>query len=429
MEYKDNPHFCLLPFMALNTRPNGGIKPCSDVMEMPPIKKDTTEETLIDSKNEYHNLTKDSLNDVWNSEFMRNFRLNRAAGKYSKFCETCYQQEINGLESKRQTVIKKYYNHNKHLIDEAVNNNGYMKTMPVWWELRLSSICNESCRMCIPQTSSKMREEFLNFKDELPYSIQQNTIISIKNFEKFGYLGDNKNFIDQIYNNLPNIKYLELHGGEPTVDKNLWNVIEYIVNSGHANHIHLHVHTNIHALKPKHIELWNRFNTGWIGVSIDAFGEENEYIRYGSSWIKIEENLKLLNGLGAHWVKYITTTVMNYNCCTIHKLVDWYITYIQLYNMHDLKWQCWTLTIPELMRPEHIPLSIRKKAISKIEKLKGKHTSHTDYYIDNVIKILKSEYTPKIDSFKEFEEYTKILDKKRNQSFTKTFPHYNEVFN
>lgn len=427
MEYKNNPHFCLLPFMALNTRPNGGVKPCSDVMNMPPIKKNTTEVSLLDSNNDYHNLTKENLESVWNGEFMRDFRLNRAAGKYSEFCKTCYQQEINGLESKRQTVIKKYYDANKHLVSEAVENNGYMKTMPVWWELRLSSICNESCRMCIPQTSSKMREEFSTYKDELPESIKQNTVISIKNFEKFGYLGDNANFIDQIYDNLPNIKYLELHGGEPTVDKNLWNVLEHIVTSGHSSHIHIHVHTNIHSLKKKHIELWNQFKTGWIGVSIDAYNEENEYIRYGSTWSKIEENLKLLNGLGQHWTKYITTTVMNYNCCTIHRLVDWYIEYSKQNNMHDLKWQCWTLTIPELMRPEHIPLSIREKSIPLIENLKGKHSKETDQYIDNVIKILKSKYVPLKSSFDEFLHYTKVLDKKRNQSCSEVFPHLREI--
>ena len=37
------------------------------------------------------------------------------------------------------------------------------------------------------------------------------------------------------------------------------------------------MHTNIHALKPRHIELWDNFKSGWIGVSIDAFGDENEY--------------------------------------------------------------------------------------------------------------------------------------------------------
>jgi len=428
MEYKDNKYFCLLPFMALNTRPNGGVKPCSDVMDMPPIKRNTNEKTVVASTNKHHNLTEESLEEVWNGEFMRDFRLNRLKGKYSKFCETCYQQETNNIQSKRQTVIKKYYNDNKHLVDEAVENNGFMKTMPVWWELRLSSICNEACRMCIPQTSSKMREEFSQYVDELPPTIKKNTEVAVWNFNKFGYLGDNDAFIQQLYDNLENIKYLELHGGEPTNDKNLWKVVQHIVDTGHSKHMHIHVHTNIHALKKHHVALWDQFKSGWIGVSIDAYGEENEYIRYGSKWDKIEENLKLLNVLGSHWSKYITSTVMNYNCCSMHRLIEWYIEYTKKHQMDELKWQCWPLTIPALMRPEHIPKNIRLNSIDHLLKLKGTHTDHTDHYIDSVINILKSEHIPHNGSYEEFINYTKILDQRRGQNVAEIFPHFKEIF-
>jgi hypothetical protein len=51
------------------------------------------------------------------------------------------------------------------------------------------------------------------------------------------------------------------------------------------------------------------FRTGWIGISIDAYGDENEYIRYGSKWSAIENNLKLVKGLGNHWTKWVTSSV------------------------------------------------------------------------------------------------------------------------
>ena len=74
MEYKDNSKFCLMPFITLNTRPNGQVKPCSQVMGMPGIKKDTTVETILDSKNRACNLTKDTVEEIWNSEFLKDFR-------------------------------------------------------------------------------------------------------------------------------------------------------------------------------------------------------------------------------------------------------------------------------------------------------------------------------------------------------------------
>jgi len=428
MSCKDNPKFCLLPFMTLNSRPNGQVKPCSQVMDMPPIKKNSTEDNILEQPADYWNLTKDSVEDIWNSDFMRDYRMKKIRGEYIPFCETCYQEDANGAMSKRQAVINKHYDDNKHLIDEAIANNGYMHTKPVWWELRLSSICNEACRMCIPQTSSKMREEFAKFKDELPDSVMKNTETAVLNFNKFGYLGDSDYFLNQLFENLADIKYIELHGGEPTNDKRLWTVIEKIVESGHSDHIHIHVHTNIHALKQRHIDLWDKFQSGWIGVSIDAYKEENDYIRHGSDWTKIEENLKLLNGLGNHWKKWITSTVMVYNCCTMHKLIEWFIDYTNEHNMQDLWWRSDPVTSPNLMRIEHVPLSKRLEAIEKLRPLTEKIDSKSLDGLETLMKYLSSSQIPKPGSKQELIKYTKVLDQKRNQSLSKTFPHLKEVF-
>lgn len=424
MNYKSNCKFCLMPFITLNTRPNGQVKPCSQVMDMPGIKKETTSETILESKNDFLNLTKDSVEDIWNSEFMRDFRMKKIKGEYIKFCETCYQEDAMGAKSKRVSVIDKFYEDNKHLVEEAHMNNGYMKTKPVWWEMRLSSICNQACRMCIPQTSSKMRQEFEKFAHELPEGQRKNTETAVKQFNLHGYLGDSEFFLEQFYEALPDMKYLELHGGEPTNDKRLWQVVEKIVETGHNKHIHIHVHTNIHALKPRHIELWDNFKSGWIGVSIDAFGDENEYIRHGSSWKKIEENLKMLNGLGSHWQKWVTSSVMAYNCLTMHKLIDWFNNYVKQHDMKDLWWRMDPVTNPNLMRIEHIPLDLRIKAIDPLSKLLNKTACEvTRESIEVLMKTLTSEQKPTQGSFQELVDYTKVLDIKRNQNLYEVFPH------
>jgi hypothetical protein len=430
MEYKNNPKFCLMPFITLNTRPNGQVKPCSQVMDMPAIKINSTVDNILESKEDYLNLTKNSVEEIWNSEFHRDFRMKKINGEYIQFCETCYQEDAIGTDSKRRAVIEQFYEDNKHLVEEAHKNNGRMTTTPVWWEMRLSSICNQACRMCIPQTSSKMREEFKNFKDELPDSVKRNTETAILQFDKFGYLGNSDFFLEQFYQSLPDIKYLELHGGEPTNDKKLWEVVENIVKSGHQSHIHIHVHTNIHALKPRHIELWNNFKSGWIGISIDAYAEENEYIRHGSKWNKIEENLKLINGLGNHWTKWITSSVMVYNSCTMHRLIDWFIKYTKENNINNLHWRMDPVTNPNLMRIEHVPLEQRIEA-SKLLKQFLTEDIHdiTKHSIEQLINSLNSTQTPKSGSYEELIHYTKVLDIKRNQDVRKTFPHLKEIFN
>ena len=418
-----------MPFITLNTRPNGQVKPCSQVMDMPGIKKDTTVETILESKNRACNLTKDSVEEIWNSEFLKDFRMKKINNEYIKFCETCYQEDSMGVASKRQSVIDAYYEDNKHLIDEAKANNGMMTTMPVWWELRLSSICNQACRMCIPQTSSKMRDEFAKFVDELPLSVKKNTEAAIIQYNSHGYLGESEFFLNQFWENIDDIKYLELHGGEPTADKTLWELVEKVVNTGHSKHIHVHVHTNIHSLQQRHIELWDQFRTGWIGISIDAYGIENEYIRHGSKWSTIENNLKLLKGLGSHWTKWVTSSVMAYNSCTMHRLIDWFIDYSNDNELHDLWWRMDPVTNPNLMRLEHIPIELRLAAIDKLTPLVDKaNNEETKNSINDLISALRSNEMPTAGSYEEFIEYTKILDIKRNQNVLEVFPHLNEVF-
>lgn len=429
MEYKDKPKFCLMPFITLNTRPNGQVKPCSQVMDMPGIKKDTTVETILESKNRPCNLTKDSVEEIWNSKFLKDFRMKKINNEYIKFCETCYQEDSMGVASKRQAVLDAYYEDNKHLIEEAKENNGMMSTMPVWWELRLSSICNEACRMCIPQTSSKMRDEFAKFTNELPPSVKKNTEAAIIQYNSHGYLGESEFFLNQFWENISDIKYLELHGGEPTADKTLWELVEKVVSSGHSKHIHVHVHTNIHSLQQRHIELWDQFRTGWIGISIDAYGEENEYIRHGSKWSAIENNLKLVKGLGNHWTKWVTSSVMAYNSCTMHKLINWFIEYVRDNEIDNLWWRMDPVTNPNLMRIEHIPMQLRLEAIDKLTTLIDKSTDQkTKNSIQDLMSALRSTELPTKGSYEELIEYTKVLDTKRNQNVLEVFPHLKEIF-
>lgn len=429
MEYKDKSKFCLMPFITLNTRPNGQVKPCSQVMDMPGIKKDTTVETILESKNRPCNLTKDSVEEIWNSEFLKDFRMKKINNEYIKFCETCYQEDSMGVTSKRQSVLNAYYKDNKHLIDEAKENNGMMSTMPVWWELRLSSICNEACRMCIPQTSSKMRDEFAKFSNELPPSVKKNTEAAIIQYNSHGYLGESEFFLNQFWENISDIKYLELHGGEPTADKTLWELVEKVVSSGHSKHIHVHVHTNIHSLQQRHIELWDQFRTGWIGISIDAYGEENEYIRHGSKWSAIENNLKLVKGLGNHWTKWVTSSVMAYNSCTMHKLIDWFIEYVRDNEIDNLWWRMDPVTNPNLMRIEHIPMQLRLEAMEKLTTLIDKSTDQeTKNSIQDLMSALRSTELPTKGSYEELIEYTNVLDTKRNQNVLAVFPHLKEIF-
>ena len=58
-------------------------------------------------------------------------------------------------------------------------NNGYMKTKPVWWEMRSSSICNAMQNVYIPDSVNAL-QEFEKFAHELPEGQRKNTETAVK---------------------------------------------------------------------------------------------------------------------------------------------------------------------------------------------------------------------------------------------------------
>jgi hypothetical protein len=431
-DYKNVPGFCLLPFTTLSTRNSGGAKVCSEATNSSLIKKIASEEMHdhITAGYPMYNLTRDPVEQLWNSRFLKTFRMNRIDGKYSPFCETCYQQEAVGIESKRQIVLNKHYEKYKHLVEEADKNEGAISTMPVWWELRVSDVCNEACRYCVPHSSDKMRKEYTAIHDQLTPALQEVTNQANLNIKKFGELGSNQSFKDTFYNNLKDISVIELHGGEPTANKHTMDIIDHVVDSGHAAHIHMIIHTNIHAIKPRHIETWQKFKSGWIGISIDAFAEENEYIRHGSSWAKIEENLKLFKQFDYNWNIILTGTASVYNSCTMHRYVEWFMNYTKENNINNLILSMQQLIEPEMMRLEHVPEHMRSAAIEHLHKLIGHELSNEniDNVLNDMIRMLSSKYVPKDGSYDDLLKMTAVLDKNRNQHVLDVFPHLEIIF-
>jgi len=112
----------------------------------------------------------------------------------------------------------------------------------------------------------------------------------------------------------------------------------------------------------------------------------------------------------------------------MHKLIEWFIDYTNEHNMLDLQWRSDPVTSPNLMRIEHVPLNKRLAAIEKLQPLKNKIDKKSFEGLETLIQYLSSTQEPKHGSKEELIKYTKVLDKKRNQSLIETFPHLKDLF-
>lgn len=439
MSWKEKDKFCILPFMLLNMRGNGGVKPCSQVQHIRPIPKDKTIDEVWEGHPPYPeqlNLQKDPLDRIWNSVFMRDFRMKKIRNEYVPCCETCYYEERLGIPSKRAGFIRRFYDAFHYIVEEASKNDGRITTMPKWWEVRLSPLCDLSCRVCIPQSSSRKRREFTeNFK-LLPDAAKEMTTAANALYEKYGYLGDSDFFKKQFWENIDGIDYIELHGGEPLVDRNLWELLEKLVLDGHSRRMHLHVHSNILTLNMHHIDTWNNFKNGTISISIDGYDEENHYLRYPAVWDKLIGNLKLFRNINDSFTIKITSTVTAYQCCTMHKLLNFLDEFLPANGLERISWNGVPVKSPEFLKVEHVPLALRLKEVERLIAFqktswmcnRAKNRVHANVAIDNTVKFLRSTERVEHKYLVELLEQTEAMDKMRDQRVLDIFPHLDCIF-
>ena len=113
----------------------------------------------------------------------------------------------------------------------------------------------------------------------------------------------------------------------------------------------------------------------------------------------------------------------------MHKLIDWFIDYVKANEIDKLWWRMDPVTNPNLMRLEHVPMSLRESVIDMLIPLIDKTSDQeTKNSIQDLMSALRSTELPTKGSYKELIEYTKVLDTKRNQNVLEVFPHLKEIF-
>lgn len=443
-EILNDPMFCIVPFMVLNTRPNGTVKTCSQCHELRAVHKNYNETSIQTDlplngfHPDYLSFKKDSLDDIWNSEFLKEFRMKKINGEYIKSCKTCYIEDQAGENiSKRSKFNNLYGKEHIDRIQDAINNNGRLNDTPSWWELRLSSECNSACRICNASTSSLIRKQNEKHLHEIPDYDKSITIQATDFYKKWGYLGDSENFKKEFWKNVDSIKYIEFHGGEPLIDKNLLEIFEKLATSRHSKNIWLNGYTNANVCSSEVIELLNCFKGGRVGISIDGYAEENDYLRWPSKWNTVEKNLKNFKILGDTWEKYIISAVSVYQCLSIDKLVTWHNNLVQQDGMDIFPLTLNVVTRPSRISAYLLPYEKRSELVKFINEYvttsfacnRSKYANRNKHTMEKFMSlILKEDKLLVQKDFDDFIDYTNSLDKIRKQSVLEVFPKLHFMF-
>lgn len=170
--------------------------------------------------------------------------------------------------------------------------------LPKIFHFTLSNTCNLTCRMCFPESSSKLVE----FSKKSAF-LQ----------DLYNYKSSKKLDIKSLAGSFANAVHLTISGGEPLIDEDCASLIE-MVKEESSKIKSIAFSTNMTQLNIKLIDMLVDMNLKiYFNTSIDGPESIQEYIRYGSTWDKITKNLAYLKSRSDNFMFGINSTISALN--------------------------------------------------------------------------------------------------------------------
>jgi radical SAM protein with 4Fe4S-binding SPASM domain len=386
--------FCILPWIHIYANPDGDVLPCC----------------VGDYTKPMGNVRNTTIAEVFNNEKFKAMRNNMLQGKRCVECSACYRDEDDGNFSFRKHVneqFEKYIPEAEHTNGDGTLDNFKLRYLDVRW----SNICNFKCRSCSSTYSSSWAQEE-----------------GKKNVFIFAGGKTNDDLYEQFKQHFDTIEEYYFAGGEPLLMDKHYDILEYLIEHGRTD-VKLRYNTNLSVLKYKNksvLDLWKKFNKVYVGASLDHYGERAEYIREGTEWNTIENNLRQIRLETPHVELQTNTVVSIFNVSTlpefIQYLIDNDLVNSKVYNPHF-----YNILNPNFYSFKLLPNDFKEHTIKKLQDFMIEQSGNVQYGIQNVINGLRSsKFTPELKT--QLQDKTAHYDKIRNQNILETFPELEKVY-
>ena len=318
--------FCALPWIHMATRPNGDMRLCCSA-NASGAGTDHTVGIVKDDSGQHINFATTSPMKAWNSEYMRGVRRTMMDGKIPSSCTKCFAEESKGVVSKRVWETGTWMERGLDIQDllNETHKDGYYKEELKYLDLRLGHTCNIKCVMCSPHDSSKWVKDWKILEPQL----DDPEVKRQMQWDKAAFNNkwhEQEIFWDDLYKQIPNLREVYFAGGEPLMIAEHKKFIEEIVKQGYNTRIRLRYNTNGILVDKDLIELWSHFEIVKVGVSMDAAGPRNNYIRYPTDWDTVERNLHMLDNTPDNIRPSIATAIQIFNIKHLPDFIHWKIS-------------------------------------------------------------------------------------------------------
>jgi MoaA/NifB/PqqE/SkfB family radical SAM enzyme len=380
-------NLCLYPWYHLANTVDGRVKPCC-----------IYEDTIKKSDGTDYYLQKDSIEDIYKSEYLINLRNEFLDGKKPSKCIRCWNDEEVGIQSKRQAykyqlrgmgvdnVIPSLYNH------------------PVDMQLILNNSCNLKCRICEPSLSSSWMSELKDYGESI-----DDLHVSVPKFPNGQTSNPTGVFIKNIDTWGPNIKNISCLGGEPFYSTAWRKMAETFITKNWSKNITLSIVTNATFYDKEYINyLLSNFKSLSIALSIDGMEEAFEYVRSNGLWSDVKENY-------ISYTKHIGTS--NFSL-SVSQATSWLSLmqipkFIEFLNkdLTDGLMGIWFSKVdnPYFFNPAFAPLEVREYAVDNI-----RNSPYYKSYKQQLDGLINYVLTFKIsEDYKKYFKQHLLIDKQR----------------
>lgn len=319
--------FCILPFVQTVVRTDGMISPCCIIPG-------------------WRDIRQNSIQDFWHDPVLKDIQEAMMRDEMLAVCDQCYQSEQQSGQSMRLDNLQQHEIDITMSTQQILDHHGYGDLpAPRYIEMHVNNVCNLKCLTCRPEDSSMFLAENLQLgisdHCQTDYTISEDIMV-----QRLRELQNHQ------------LDYLDLRGGESMLVPQVKTFLRDLPAQHNIRMLRLQTNGTI-LLTDEWQDILHKFPKVGMMLSVDAYGDDNHYIRYPADWIKIEQNIEIMREM-SHVYFCVSCTLSNLNLPVIDRLVTWCQA-----NQVPFYWS--ELALPNYFHYSNLPPEIYQDAIANLE--------------------------------------------------------------
>lgn len=389
------------------------------------------------------NIRTTSLMQFYNSDAMRQLRLDLLAGIKPVLCEPCYYQDSFGKLSGRVRQLNKSaitmtefplsFRSSPHLplFEYSKDMQGASSHFPTDLQIDLGNTCNSACIMCDPTASSRLVADYKKLN-----KLNSQLFAEPKPYRSWT---EEPAVVDRFVHELramPYIRYIHFLGGETLYNQAFYDICEHLDGAD----LIVGTTTNGTIYDQRVEQLIPRFKEFHLGISIESVSDLNDYIRYPGPTKTILKNIRKFVDLRTQHPGLKLELRITPNLFTISELDQ---VFEFMLEQDIIAESCNILHQPRCLRMELMPDDIRQETIVKLQCIVdrvGKYESQVNTrrsdLSQQIIAQLANEYLEFVKTYtrpndaeqseKELVSFLKSFESIRNNSILDYAPRYEQ---